>query len=185
MTTPALPLAPLNANTAPEASKALLETVQRNFGFIPNLFGAFANAPAFLSGYLALDGAYGRAGLSPLERQVVLLAASVENDCRYCMAAHSTLLKGPLKVSGDAVEAIRMGKALSDTKLEALVRLTKEMVDARGHVAAETINQFVAAGYRKEQVLEVLVGVALKVMSNYTYHLTQVEVDGAFAAEAR
>ncbi|MBS0251792.1 MAG: carboxymuconolactone decarboxylase family protein [Proteobacteria bacterium] len=183
MKTPPLPLTPLDTATAPEGSKALVEKVQKDFRFIPNLFGVFAHSPAFLSGYMALDQAYGQSCLSPKERQVVLLAASVENACRYCTAAHSTILKNAMKAPAEMVEAIRAGRSLSDTRLEALVRLTREMVEKRGHVSAEIVEEFVAAGYGREQVLEVLLGVALKTMSNYTHHLSGVEIDPAFAPE--
>src|SRR5689334_4588068 len=85
--------APLGVETAPEASRPFLENIQRSFKFVPNLFGVFANAPALLEGYLSLSAAFGKARLTPVERELVLLTVSVENSCRYCTAAHSTLLK--------------------------------------------------------------------------------------------
>lgn len=185
MTIHPLPLTPLTAATAPEGSKALVEKVQKEFKFVPNLFAVFAHSPAFLSGYLALDQAYGQSRLSPKERQIVLLAASVENDCSYCMAAHSTVLKMAMHTPAETVDAIRTGKPLPDAKLSALLRLTREIVEQRGHASSAAVDQFVAAGYERDQVLEVLLGVALKTMSNYTHHLTGVPIDPAFAPEAR
>jgi alkylhydroperoxidase family enzyme len=72
---------------------------------------------------------------------------------------------------------------LSDPKLNALVALTKEIVFERGHVGEETIENFLAAGYRKDQILEVLMGVALKTMSNYLDHISPTELDSAFRSE--
>jgi alkylhydroperoxidase family enzyme len=72
----------------------------------------------------------------------------------------------------------------ADAKLNALVNLTRELVLSRGHVATETIESFLKAGYRNDQIGEVLLGVALKTTSNYTDHLSSVEIDSAFKAEA-
>ena len=48
---------PLTIATAPEASKPVLEKIQKSFGFIPNLMATFANSPAVLKGYLAIEAA--------------------------------------------------------------------------------------------------------------------------------
>ena len=175
--------APVDVKTAPEKSRPLLEKVQRSFKFIPNLYATFANSPALLEGYLGLEGVFERASLTAVERQVVLLAASVENSCKYCTAAHSTLLKAFLHAPAEIVSAVKSKRSLSDPKLNALVTLTKEIVSERGHVRAETIDAFLAAGYRKDQILEVLIGVALKTMSNYVDHISPNELDQAFRSE--
>ena len=174
----------LEAGRAPARSQPLLEQVKRNLGFVPNLFAAFANSPVLLEGYLALDAAYESGSLTPVERQLVLLAASIENHCDYCTAAHSTLLKGVLKVSPDLVTAVRANRPLPNERHGALVNLTRAMVIGRGEVPAQILGAFVDAGYRTDQVAEVLVGVALKTLSNYTSHLSPPDIDAAFAAES-
>ncbi|SEB41644.1 carboxymuconolactone decarboxylase family protein [Terriglobus roseus] len=175
---------PVGLETAPERSRPVLTDVQKSFKFIPNLFGAFANSPTILEGYVALEKVFSKGTLNPVERQIVLLSASVENDCGYCTAAHSTLLKAFLHVPAEVVSAVRSNTAVSDPKLAALIVLTKEIVAERGHVSALVLDNFFAAGYRKDQVLEVLVGVALKTMSNYVDHISPTEIDPAFQAEA-
>jgi uncharacterized peroxidase-related enzyme len=174
----------VHGDQVPAASRPILEKVQNGFGFVPNLFAAFSNSPILLEGYLALDAVYSKATLSPAERQLVLLTASVVNECAYCIAAHSTVAKGMLKVSGAVVAAVRAGQPVADAKLDALVNLTRELVQGRGHVAPETIQSFLKAGYRNEQIGEVLLGVALKTISNYTHHLSPVEIDAPFRSEA-
>jgi uncharacterized peroxidase-related enzyme len=175
--------APLGVETAPERSRPLLEKVQKSFRFIPNLYGAFANSPVLLEGYWGLEGAFEKGSLSAVERQIVLLAASVENSCKYCTAAHSTVLKAFLHVPSEVVSAVRSNLPLPDPKLNSLVILTKEIVSKRGHVGAQMIENFLAAGYRKDQILEVLMGVALKTISNYTDHISPNELDQAFQSE--
>ncbi|MGB9238856.1 MAG: carboxymuconolactone decarboxylase family protein [Terriglobales bacterium] len=175
--------APLGVETAPEKSRPLLEKIQKSFKFIPNLFGVFANSPVLLEGYLGLEGAFDKGSLSAVERSVVLLTASVENSCKYCTAAHSTVLKAFLHVPAEVVSAVRSNMPLRDPKLNSLVVLTREIVSGRGHVGAQTIENFLAAGYRKDQILEVLIGVALKTMSNYLDHISPTELDPAFQSE--
>lgn len=83
----------------------------------------------------------------------------------------------------EIVSAIRNGTPIADKKTNALVNLTREIVQERGFVKQETIEAFVSAGYRKEQVMELLLGVALKTISNYLDHISPTPLDPAFEAE--
>ena len=168
----------------PAGSRPFLEKVKKGFGFIPNLFAVFSNSPVLLEGYLGLDATYSKGTLSPVERPLVLLTASVVNECPYCTAAHSTVAKGMLKVPAAVVAAVRAQQSVADAKLNALVHFTREVVQGHGRVSPATIQSFLNAGFHRDQIGEVLVGVALKTMSNYTYHLSPVEIDSAFKAEA-
>ena len=85
--------APLTVTTAPEASRPLLEKVKKSLGFIPNLMAVFANNPVVLEGYLALGAVFEKGSFAPTERQIILLAASLENNCNYCAGAHSQIAK--------------------------------------------------------------------------------------------
>lgn len=175
---------PLGLDTAPEKSRPLLEKTRKSYKFIPNMFGTFANSPVLLEGYLGLEGVFEKGSLTGAERHLVLLAASIENDCNYCVAAHSAVLKAFLHVPAEVVSAVRSNLPLPDPKSNALVALTREMIAKRGRVGAQTIENFLAAGYRKDQILEVLIGVALKTMSNYTDHISPNVLDPAFRSEA-
>ena len=177
-------LQPLTIETAPEGSRAALEGVKKGFGFIPNLMGTFANSPAVLNGYLALDSHWEKSSLSPVERQLVLLAASVSNECGYCTAAHSTILKKFMHVDASVVAALRAGTPLADPRQQALVAFTTELVAGRGHVSDTTRDVFFAAGFTPAQAMEVLLGVSLKTISNYLDHLSPTPIDAPFAAEA-
>lgn len=177
-------LNPLTVETAPEGSKETLRNINRGYGFVPNLMATFAHSPAVLNGYLAMDGAWDKSSLSPKERQVILLATSVQNHCNYCKAAHSTVLKSMMKVEPEIVSSIRENKIPSDAKLNALVKFTKEVVMERGYVSENTKAEFLKNGYTEVQMMEVIIGVALKTVSNYIDHLNPVEIDAGFKAEA-
>lgn len=181
----AAPIFPrIQDDQVPAGSRPFVEKVKKSFGFVPNLFAAFSNSPVLLEGYLGLDAVYSKGTLSPAERQLVLLTASVVNECAYCTAAHSTVAKGMLHVPAAVIAAVRARQPVADAKLNALVNLTREVVQSRGHVGPATIQSFLEAGFNREQIGEVLVGVALKTMSNYTHHLSHVEIDAPFKAEA-
>ena len=107
-------------DNAPEASKATLATAKSAYGFTPNLLGLMANHPALLNSYWAGDGFLTKNSvLTAKERQVAFLAASYENNCHYCMAAHSSIAQMN-KVADDVVEALRAGTELPNPKLNAL-----------------------------------------------------------------
>ena len=143
----------------------------------------FAHSPTVLHGYLAMDAAWEKGSFTPTEQNLVLLAASVANECGYCTAAHSTVLKAFLKVPAETVAAVRAGTPLSDAKHNALVNLTRELVSARGHVSDATLQAFLAVGYAPAQAMEVLIGIALKTVSNYLDHFNPPPLDAAFQAE--
>lgn len=170
----------LTAETAPEAAKPTLTAAQKGYGFVPNLLGVMANAPALVSAYTTLSGIFDSASLNRAERQIVLLTTSYENGCAYCMAAHSAIA-GMQSVPQDVIEALRNGQALADPKLEALRAFTRAVVVSRGWVSEAEKAAFFAAGYGEQQVLEVVLGVGLKTLSNYTNHIAETPLDAAFA----
>ena len=181
MNTTEVPLfTPLLMRDAPLASRTLLEQAHRYFGFVPNLIATMAHSPSALRAYLNADLGFKHGTLTPGEQQIVLLAASKENGCRYCTTSHSALARFFTNVPGDAIAAIENDRPLSDPKLNALVDLTRQLVSQRGNAPRTTIDAFVAAGYSKDQLLEVFVGVGLKTISNYFDHVSEVEIDSEF-----
>lgn len=176
--------APLTVATAPEASRPMLEKVKKSLGFVPNLMAVFANNPTVLDGYLALGAVFEKGSFTPTERQIILLAVSLENNCNYCAIAHSQIAKSLLHAPTEVVAAVRKGIPVPDAKLNALVTLVRELVRERGYAREKTIQKFLAAGYEKEQVMELLLGIALKTISNYLDHISPTPLDHAFAGES-
>jgi AhpD family alkylhydroperoxidase len=150
---------------------------------IPNLMGMFANHPQVLDSYLAVSQNFNNSGFSPLEQQIVLISTSRENDCTYCVAAH-TVISNMNKLDEKVILQLRNGEVLEDKKFEALRTFTKRMVSARGFVDASDVNAFLAAGYSQEQTLAVILGVGLKTISNYMNHMAMTPLDGAFTSAA-
>jgi len=169
--------------TAPDASKPIMETVKKKMGFVPNLMASMAEAPVLIESYLTMMGLFDKTDLSETERQIILMTNNRLNGCTYCMAAHTAVSK-MAKVDDHVVEALRAGTPIDDPKLESLRTFAAIVNESRGKPTEEQIETFLAAGYTKQTVLEVVVGTALKVLSNYTTPVTKPEVDAAFAPMA-
>lgn len=169
--------------TAPEASRPFLEGAKKKYGFLPNLLGTMADAPALLKGYITMAEIFDSTSFSTTERQIILLATSYANGCNYCMAAH-TVIAGMQQVPNDIVTAIRDNKQIDDAKLESLRVFASEVVEKRGYPSENGLKNFLAAGYTKSQVLEVVLGVGFKTLSNYTNHIAQTQLDQAFTPAA-
>lgn len=167
--------------SAPAETIKELQEVETAYGFIPNLLGVMASSPAVLIGYRSFAAIFETTSLTPTERQVVLLATSYENNCTYCMAAH-TAIASMQKVDGKVIESLRNGTQLSDPKLEALRAFTLEVVRSRGWPSESIKQQFLNAGYSPAAMLEVVLGIGLKTISNYVNHLSNTPLDRAFTA---
>ncbi len=165
--------------TAPPAVRSLLERVKRTNGVIPNMLGVLGENPAALEGYLCLSRIFEDAGFSPLERQVVQLTVSIENACHFCVAAHSAAAAaGSLDVP--VIDAIRNNKTISAPRLEALRVFTRRMAQQRGFVSDTDVSVFLNAGWDKAAILGVVLGVALKTMSNYANHVAETPLNAVY-----
>jgi uncharacterized peroxidase-related enzyme len=166
-------------DSAPDLSKDILRAAERKFGFVPNLLGELSAAPVALRAYVTLGDLLAQTSFSAVEQQLILAAVSLANSCEYCVAAHSAGLKAA-GLAGDELEALRDGRPLKDGKLEALRAFVTTIVQSRGFVKHVELQRFLAAGYTEEQVLETLVGVAMKTLSNYTNHIADTPLDAKF-----
>ncbi|MET4805261.1 carboxymuconolactone decarboxylase family protein [Limibacillus sp. MBR-115] len=167
--------------TAPAEAKRLLEASEKSFGRIPNLHAVMAESPEHLEAYQQLHGLFQKTSLSTAERNVVWLAINVEHECTYCVPAHSAIAKMQ-GVDDETVKALRDNTPLADPKLEALRTFTLQVVRERGHVGQQDVQAFLDAGYTQRHVLDVVLGLAQKVMSNYVNHIANTPTDAAFAA---
>ncbi|MEM7493186.1 MAG: carboxymuconolactone decarboxylase family protein [Pseudomonadota bacterium] len=169
--------------TAPEGARDFIAGIEKKMGFVPSLYAVFAENPTVLNAYTQLADQLGKSGLSPLEQQVVTITASVENECHFCVAAHTTISEGA-GLDLDVIYAVREDRAIDDPKLEALRQFTKKTVIDRGFVSDADVDAFLDAGYTRSDVLAVILGVAMKVITNYTNHVAETPVNEAFAKHA-
>ena len=162
--------------TAPEAARKELADVKQKFGRVPNFFAVTAESPAAINAYVSLSNIFRTTGLTPAEQQIVILTVSVENKCGYCVAAHSRGAK-MAGVPEDVISAIKAGVPLPDERAEALRRLVSQIVDKRGWLSDADVQAFFGQGYSRSQLLDVMVGVSMKTLSNYINHLADPPIE--------
>ena len=165
--------------TAPEGSKPLLENSQKAFGRLPGLHKVLAESPQAYEAYQSLHKLFNETDFDADELTVVWQAINVEHGCHYCVPAHTGIAK-MMKVSDEITEALRNETPLPTAKLEALRTFTIQMVRERGNATDAQLEAFFAVGYNHRSVLDVVLGIAQKTMSNYINHVAVTPVDEVF-----
>ncbi len=164
---------PLRAEVS-ENNQALFDQLEKGLGFVPNLYATFAYSRTALGNYLTFQNA--KSSLRARERELINLVVSQVNECRYCLAAH-TALGQKVGFTPEQLLEIRTGRASFDPKFDALARLVKSVTENRGEADPELVENFFAAGYTNENLVDTLLVVGDKIISNYLHKITQIPVD--------
>jgi len=162
------------------SNQAIFDQLKKNLGFVPNLYAYYGKSETALADYLALQNR--KSTLRAKEREVINLVTSQINGCRYCQSAHTVLGK----MNGFTEEQIlelRGGSASFDAKLDALAKFTKSVVESRGKATEEAKEAFFAAGYTEASMIDVVIVVGDKIISNYLHNLTGFAIDFPLAPE--
>lgn len=156
------------------ANQAIFDNLQKQLGFVPNLYATFAHSDTALSNYLAFQGA--KSSLKAKEKEVVNLIVSQINGCDYCLAAHTTIGKMNGFTDEQIVE-LRGGSASFDSKLDALVKFAQDTTLNQGRPQASAVENLFAAGYDKGNLVDIINVIGDKIISNYLNNVTQIPVD--------
>jgi uncharacterized peroxidase-related enzyme len=176
-------LGSVTLDNANEAQKPQLEKSLKETGMIPNMYANMVNSPGLMEMYsIGYDRFRKNSGFSPIEQEVVFVTISVANACEYCAAAHSFIADNMSKVPKKVTDAIRNGEEVPDAKLKALSEFTKVMFEKRGSPSEEDVKAFLEAGYKEKQILEIILALAVKTLSNYSNHIFHTPVDEAFSS---
>ena len=72
-----------------------LKIVEEKIGFVPNVLNAFSKFPKQFEGFTKLYNSLmlGESGLSKLEREMIAVTVSSENQCFYCLVAHGAAVR--------------------------------------------------------------------------------------------
>ncbi|KLN61811.1 carboxymuconolactone decarboxylase [Kiloniella spongiae] len=165
--------------TAPESSHPLLDNSLKSFGMIPNLHAVLAESPAALEAYQNLHTLFQKTSFDAEELTVVWQTINIEHECHYCIPAH-TAIAHMMKVDASIIDALRNKTDLPTEKLQVLRSTTLALVRNRGRLAPSEVQTFKEVGYKNQQLLEIVLGLAQKIMSNYTNHLADTPVDEPF-----
>lgn len=170
-------------DSAPAESRQALLEIEARYGFIPNLAGVFAESPGAFKGLIGALKSYDDKALTltAIERQIVLLSVSVANRCDYCTAAHSMLLHS-LGIERNEILKLQHDQPLGDARLQSLRVFTESVLEKHGFLDGNEVETFLQAGFTKGQVLEVLLGVSIKTLTNYANHVAKPPVNKEFRA---
>ena len=165
--------------SAPEKSRAALEQLQQAFGFIPNLVASIANSPKLVTALVGVFQQVHSNSLTEQEIQIVLLTDAVANSSAYAVAFH-TALALQQGVSSEETGAIRAGRVAGNQRFAALSTLAKTFIEKRGHLSEPELEAFIAAGFTKEQILEVIAIVAASTITNYAGTIANPPLEDQF-----
>ncbi len=168
------------SETISKDTKELFQVVEKQYGFIPNLYRSMATSDVLPKSYAYLNDMFNKSAFDATGYLVVTMTASRINGCTYCMAAH-TVASEWFEVDKSVIEDLRNGAALSDPKLEALRVFTLKMIDSAGAVRNHELEAFLSAGWTPTHALDVVVGLALKTLSNFSNNLSNPSLDQQFA----
>jgi len=162
-------------------TKELLSSIQKGYGFIPNLFSYMAEAPTTVQAYLTLNDLLAKTSIPMPQLQVALLAASIENDCNFCTVAHRAIGK-QMGANSASLDALNNGEQITDTRDSAIAKFTVAVMKYKGRVPEDDVKAFLSAGYNQQQILEVILVVTIKTLSNYSNHFTHPEPNAELLA---
>lgn len=155
-------------------NQAIFDNLEKAVGFVPNLFATYAHSENALENYLNLSNA--KTSLKTKEKEVVNLAVSEVNNCVYCLSAHTAI--GKMNgFTDEQILELRAGNASFDNKLDALAKLAKNITENRGATDAQVLENFFEAGWTKENLIDTIVLVGDKTISNYINNTTEIPVD--------
>jgi len=176
-----LSLASKTVEQADEQVKPLLTGAQQKFGFIPNMYSKMANSYGLLDSYLhGYELFRNETDFSSVEQEVILLTISHENGCEYCVSAHSFIADAMSKVPTEVTDAIRNNVTIGDSQLASLSEFSRTLVKKRGLPSRDDVERFLSAGYQQHHILEIILAISVKTISNYANHLFHTEVDEVF-----
>jgi uncharacterized peroxidase-related enzyme len=159
-----------------EASKPLLAAVLKQMGVVPNLMKLVGHSPAALEGYLSLNGALSRGRLNAQLRERLALAVAEFNGCDYCLSAHDYMGRELAKLSGNEIDAARSGHS-EDARADAALRFALRVAESRGRVSDADLSALRAADFDDTSIVEIVVTVALNVLTNYVNNVAQTDID--------
>lgn len=166
---------PLDPGKAQGKAKELLEKIKAKSGRVPNILKTMAHSPAALQAYLGLTGAFADAKLPVKVREQIALAVGEDNQCGYCVAAHSAIGK----LSGLTPEEVEGGRRArsQDPKTDAILKFAQRLSSQRGNITDPELAEVRKAGCSDEEILEIVTAVSLNLFTNYINHVADTAVD--------
>lgn len=165
----------LNRAQVGNETQQVFDELKNKVGMVPNIYATAANSHYALTALLNLGETLKKGEFSDKEVEAVALAVAEENNCKYCLSAHTAVGK-MVGFSEEETLKLRSGE-IENEKLYTLTTLAREITGKRGYPNQESVEDFFKAGYNKAALAELIGLVALNTFTNYTNHIAGTPID--------
>lgn len=163
-----------------EKNQAIFDNLEKAVGFVPNIYAGMGHSKNALGSYLQFSGA--ASSLTKKEKEVVDLAVSQLNECRYCQSAHT--ITGKMNgFTDEQIIELRKGGASWDNKINILAKTAVGIAANKGKIGTVALEEFYAAGYTKENVVDLIMAIGIITVTNLFHNVTDVAIDFPVAVE--
>ena len=168
----------------PDDVRERILAVQERTGFVPNVFLALAHRPAEWRAFVAYHDALmeKEEGLSPADREMIVVATSAANDCLYCVVAHGAVLrvrsKQPLLADQVATD---YRSADITPRQRAMLDVAVKLALRPAEVGEEDLERLRQHGFDDEEIWDIGAITALFALSNRMAHLTAMRPNDEFS----
>ncbi len=171
--------------SVPEDVRERMLAVQEKAGFIPNIFLALAHRPAEFRAFFAYhDALMDKAeGLSLAEREMIVVATSGLNKCRYCIVAHGAILRIRAKNSSiDQALSTDYQRANLTPRQRAMLDYAAKLSIAPWEITDNDCERMLKSGFTQEELWDIGAITALFALSNRLAHMSDLEPNPEFTA---
>ena len=161
--------------TAPAATKPILERYERNLGVTPNFFSLIARSPDVLSAEANMHAILGKSLGHDTRERIHIMTAEV-NGCNYCLSVHTYVGGKFNRMSQEDMELNREGHS-TDPKADAAVQFAYQVAKNRGHVTDADFAAVRAAGFSDEQIIDIVAETAFSFTTNLFNNTFQTDID--------
>ncbi|WP_051804288.1 carboxymuconolactone decarboxylase family protein [Streptomyces griseus] len=120
-----------------------------------------ARAPHVLDAFFAISRAFESTTLDPHSREAVILAVASRNQCHLCVDIHEA-------------KYAALGLPPSPERIDAVRKFTLQVLASSGAVTDAELAAFEAAGYTRQNALEVVLGIGAYTLSTFANRLTRM-----------
>ena len=166
---------PITPEKATGEVKEFYSVLQKKMGRLPNIFQNLGNSPYALKAYINFSEALSHTSLSPKLREQISLVVGQENQCNYCLCAHTAIGK-QLGLTDEEIMFARQGRS-KDPKTQAILQFVKSVVDNKGHLKDQEFNNLRAQGISDQELTQIMLAINFNMFTNYFNHITEPVLD--------
>lgn len=176
------------ANPLPERTQAYFDICQEKLGLIPNVLLSYSHNIEMLDAFTKMynEIMLGESGLSKMEREMIAVAVSSENDCHYCQVAHGAALRA-LSGKPEMAETVMMNYRAAELspRERAMLDFALKMTRASAAIEEEDRQALRDAGFSDRDIWDIASVASFFNMSNRMSSAVGMKPNAEYYAQAR